>query len=188
MLSVTSAFLCVCFKDAEVFSESFYLWLEYRSDPGQVRARLHSLMLISLSSSRSPPEREGKLVLALAWLCLFLSWQLILTKWSSKWSQMNTVSLLQIYLFILCMLLFAVSRVFGPVLPLVLCFRFSLFFPRPSFPLRLFVLRVAEGMCWVHGFNVRWMTRLRDNRLTSWGRGVRNWQRNGKKVQLVPRN
>jgi len=45
---------------------------------------------------------------------------------------------------------------------------------------------VAEGMCWVHGFNVRWMTRLRDHRLTSWGRGVRNWERNGKKVQLVP--
>lgn len=65
MLSVTSAFLCACFKDAEVFSESFYLWLEYRSDPGQVRACFHSLMLISLSSSSSPPERKGKLVLAL---------------------------------------------------------------------------------------------------------------------------
>lgn len=59
----------------------------------------------------------------------------------------------------------------------------SVFSGFPSDPhslLSFFVLEVAEGMCLVHGFNVRWMTRLRDHRLTSWGRGVRNWQPNHK--------
>lgn len=45
-----------------------------------------------------------------------------------------------------------------------------------SFPLSgLFVLKEAGRMRRLHGHNVRQTARLKDHRLTSWGRGVRDW-------------